>query len=70
MVVQKAELKVAVRKAIAFEGLILRKGAGQYLNSVKIHYYGSNIIEIEVSHDITGKLFENFNLITDTKGNF
>ncbi|CAL4104941.1 unnamed protein product [Meganyctiphanes norvegica] len=67
MVVQKAELKVAVRKAIAFEGLILRKGAGQYLNSVKIHYYGSNIIEIEVSHDITGKLFENFSFITETK---
>ncbi|CAL4184411.1 unnamed protein product, partial [Meganyctiphanes norvegica] len=65
MVVQKAELKVATRKAIAFEGLILRKGAGQYLNSVAVHYYGSNVMKIEATHILTGKSFENFSFITD-----
>ena len=70
VVIHKAELKVAVIDAIAFDGLVLRKGAGQYLTSAKIHVYGANVMTIEATHTVAGNGITNFNLISDAKGIF
>ena len=70
VVIHKAELNVAVINAIAFEGLILRKAAGQYLTSAKAHFYGANVMTIEATHTVAGKGLTNFNLISDAKGIF
>merc|ERR1711970_573467 len=63
-VIRKIELEAAPGQAVV-KALVLRKAPGVYQHTWAVLYGGANVINLDVTHTVTGVVFQNFNFITE-----
>merc|ERR1711970_908512 len=63
-VLRKIELEATPGQAVV-KALVLRKAPGVYQHTWAVLYGGANVINLDVTHTVTGVVFQNFNFITE-----